>query len=233
MSHEYLARALVQLMQIGKTPSRANAVFHHAPEAFDGVEVVTTMGWEEMEAQRAVGVVEGRVELVRPMDPTPIDDHHHLFTSLAEGGHHLMEILAQLLGIKMGHNFIADFGSAILDGTDDAEQHAAGDPAPRAIATPRLAFEGLLAFDLTLTQRARGAASALRFPPPARAGQGKAPQDRFVFIEQNDFTTASPVFEGGEFERGIREGRRVGIKSTGGAAVGAVFFFRPRGCSRG
>ena len=121
MSHEYLARALVQLMQIGKTPSRSNAVFHHAPEAFDGVEVVTTMGWEEMEAQRAVGVVEGRVELVRPMDPTPIDDHHHLFTSLAEGGHHLMEILAQLLGIKMGHDLIEDFGSPILDRADDTE----------------------------------------------------------------------------------------------------------------
>ena len=44
MGHEDLARALVELMQIGKTPSRSNAVLHHAPEAFDGVEVVTTMG---------------------------------------------------------------------------------------------------------------------------------------------------------------------------------------------
>jgi len=44
MGHEYLARALVKLMQIGKTPSRSNAVLHHAPEAFDGVEVVATMG---------------------------------------------------------------------------------------------------------------------------------------------------------------------------------------------
>ncbi len=44
MGHEYLARALVELMQIGNTPSRSNAVLHHAPEAFDGVEVVATMG---------------------------------------------------------------------------------------------------------------------------------------------------------------------------------------------
>ena len=44
MGHEDLARALGELMQIGKTPSRSNAVLHHAPEAFDGVEVVTTMG---------------------------------------------------------------------------------------------------------------------------------------------------------------------------------------------
>src|SRR6266566_3260678 len=44
MGHEYLARALVELMQIGKIPSRSNAVLHHPPEAFDGVEVVPTMG---------------------------------------------------------------------------------------------------------------------------------------------------------------------------------------------
>ena len=44
MGHEYLARALVKLMQIGKTPSCSNAVLNHAPEAFDGVEVVPTMG---------------------------------------------------------------------------------------------------------------------------------------------------------------------------------------------
>jgi hypothetical protein len=33
------------------------------------------------------------------VDAAPIDDHHDLFASGAEGGHHLMEILAQLLGI--------------------------------------------------------------------------------------------------------------------------------------
>ena len=44
MGHEYVARALVELMQIGKTPSRANAVLHHPPEAFNGVEMVPTVG---------------------------------------------------------------------------------------------------------------------------------------------------------------------------------------------
>ena len=44
MGHEYLACALVKLMQIGKTPSRSNAVLHHAPEAFDGIEMVPTVG---------------------------------------------------------------------------------------------------------------------------------------------------------------------------------------------
>jgi len=54
-------------------------------------------------------VVEGRVKLVRPMDPAPIDDHHHLFLGVPEGCHHLMEILAQLLGIKVRHDFREDF----------------------------------------------------------------------------------------------------------------------------
>ena len=61
------------------------------------------------------------------------------------------------------------------------------------------------AFDLTLAQRACGEARALGFAPPARAGQGKAPQDRFVFIEQNDLAPARPVLQGGEFERAIGE----------------------------
>jgi hypothetical protein len=45
MRHEHAARALVKLMQIGKTPSGTAPVFHHAPEAFDGIEVVSTPGW--------------------------------------------------------------------------------------------------------------------------------------------------------------------------------------------
>ena len=53
-------------------------------------------------------VVEGRVKLVRPMDPAPIDDHHHLFLGVPEGCHHLMEILAQLLGITVRHDLRAD-----------------------------------------------------------------------------------------------------------------------------
>ena len=44
MGHEYLAHALVELMQMRETPSRSTRVLHDAPEAFDGVEVVATMG---------------------------------------------------------------------------------------------------------------------------------------------------------------------------------------------
>jgi hypothetical protein len=93
-----------------------------------------------------------------------------------------------------------------------------------AMASPRLAFEGLLAFDLTLAQWAYGEAGALSFAPPARAGQRKAPQDRFIFIEQNDLATARLVLEGGEFERAVGESSRGGIKAAGGAVVAQMAF---------
>jgi len=146
-----------------------------------------------MEAQLAVVVGEGRVELVRSMDPAAIDDHHDLFVRFAEGRHHLMQILTELLGIEVRHDFIEDFGGAILDRANDAEQHATGDAAPGTILHPRLAFEGLLAFDLALAQGAGREAIALGSAPPARPGQGKAPEDRFVLIEQNDLAPAGSI----------------------------------------
>jgi hypothetical protein len=186
-----------------------------------------------MEAQRAVVVVECRVELVRSMDPAAIDNHHDLFVCFAEGRHHLMEILAQFLGIKVGHDFIEDFGGPILDRPNDTEQHAAGDMTPGAIPHPRLAFEGFGAFDLTRTQGAEREASTLGFTPPAGAGQGKAPEDGFVFIEQNDLTTARPVLQGGKFERAVSEISRGRLQSAGGAVVAYVVFCNtPRTLSR-
>ena len=94
MGHEYLAGAVVELMQSRKTSPGADRVLHDAPEAFNGIEVMATMGREEMEAKRAVVVLKGRVELVGPMNPTAIDDHHDLFAELAERRHDLMNILA-------------------------------------------------------------------------------------------------------------------------------------------
>ena len=178
-----------------------------------------------MEATRAMVVVEGRVELVRPMDAAAIDDHHDLFASCAEGRHHLMDILAQRLGIKMWDDLIKDFGCPILDGAQHAEPHTAGDAAPGAILHPRLAFEGLLAFDLALAQWTYWEASALGGAPPAGTGEGKAPQDGFVFIEQNDLATTSLVLKGGEFERAVSEISRGGIKATSGTIVAYLLFF--------
>src|SRR5687768_8917077 len=119
-----------------------------------------------MEAKLTLIVVEGRVKLMRSMDPAPVDNHDDVFAGFAEGRHHLMAILAQLLGIKMGDDFIEHFGGAILHSAEDREQHPAGDPAPGAVADPRLAFQGLLTGDLTLTQRTCREASALHFAPP-------------------------------------------------------------------
>src|SRR2546427_8155955 len=114
-----------------------------------------------MEAKLVVVVLQGRVELVRPVDTAAIDDHHDLFAGFAEGCHHLMDILAQLLGIKVGHDCIKDFRGAILASADNAEYHAAGEAAPGAILYPRLAFERLFPFDLRVAQWTRGEAIAL------------------------------------------------------------------------
>src|SRR5712671_3873800 len=159
------------------------------------------------------------------MDPAAIDDHDDLLPDCAEGGHHVMHILASLLGIKVGHDCIKDFGGAVLDGPNDPEQHTAGETAPGAMADPRLAFEGLLAFDLTLAQRTRREARTLRCAPPARPEHGKAPQDRFVFIEQNDCATARLGLERSECERAVGEISRGGSQATGGAVVAYLFFF--------
>ena len=43
MRHEHLAGALVELSEMVKTSSRTNGVLHHAPEAFDGVEVMSAV----------------------------------------------------------------------------------------------------------------------------------------------------------------------------------------------
>ena len=49
MGHEHTSRALIELMQIEKTPAGPDPVLHHPPKAFNGIEVVTTMGWEQMQ----------------------------------------------------------------------------------------------------------------------------------------------------------------------------------------
>jgi hypothetical protein len=171
-----------------------------------------------MEAKLVVVVLQGRVELVRSVEAAPIDDHHDLFAGGAEGRHHLVDILAQLLGIKVWDDFIEDFRSAILDGADDTEQHAAGDPAPRAVLHPCLSFATFFLCDLALVPRARGQAIPLGAAPPAQPGEGKTPHDRVVFIEQDDLTATCPVLQGGEFQRAIGEISRRGFEPSSGTA---------------
>jgi hypothetical protein len=233
MSHEYSTRAVVELMQIGKTPSGADPVFQHAPEAFKRIEVVTTVGRQEMQSTLLVPVGQRRDELFRAVDATAVGDHDHLFAGVAKEGHHLMDIVPQPLGIKMGDDLVEDFGGAILDRANDTEQYAAGDTAPGAIADPRLAFKALVACDLTLGQWPGRQAGALGFTPPARPGQGKPPEDSFILIEQNDLTPAGPVLQGSEVERSPRQLSGGGSEPARRAAVADVFFLRHRGRSRG
>jgi hypothetical protein len=200
MFHEYATRALVKLRQIGKTPSGADPVLQHAPEAFNRIKVVPTVGRQEMQPKLLVPMCQRRRELFRSVDATTVGDHDHLFAGVAKEGHHLMDILAQPLRLKMGDDLVEDFGGAILDRPYDTQQHPAGETAPRALADPRLAFERLCTSDLTRAQWPGGQASALGFAPPARAGEGKTPEDGFIFIEQNDLTSASAVLERSEFE---------------------------------
>ena len=96
-----------------------------------------------------------------------------------------------------------------------------------------MAFETLLAFDLALAEGTREQTSARRGAPPARPGQSKAPQDRFVFIEHNALATVRLGLAGGQVERAVSEISGGGIQSAGGA-VGAygVFFNTPRTLSR-
>jgi len=178
-------------------------------------------------------VVESCVEFMRPMDAAAIDDHHDFFPGCAEGRHHLMEILAQLLGIKMRDDLIEDFGSTILDRTDDAEQHTAGDTAPGAIPQPCLAFQTFCTFDLAWGQWAGGQARALGFAPPAGSREGKTPQDRLVLIEENNLATAGPVLQGGQFERRPRQLSGGGRKPPRGTTVADVFFLTRHARSHG
>jgi hypothetical protein len=64
MGHEHVSHALVELMQSRKTSSGPDHVLPHAPKAFDRVEVVPTMGREEIQAPQLVIVVKRRVKLL-------------------------------------------------------------------------------------------------------------------------------------------------------------------------
>jgi len=233
MPHEHSARALVELRQIGQAPSGADPVLHHAPEAFNGIEVVAATSWQAMQPTLLVPVCQRRRELVRPVDATAVDHHDDLFPGVAQEGHHLMDILAQPLRIKMGDDLRENLRGAILDRANDTEQDPAGHAAPTPVVHPRLAFAGLVAFDLAVAQGPCGQTSALRFAPPAHPGQGKTPDDGFIFIEQDDLTPTGLGLQGGKCEstpRQLSGGRSEPPRGTAGADV--FFFHTSRTLSR-
>jgi hypothetical protein len=233
MVHEYATHALIERLEVGKTPSGPDPVLHHAPETCKGMQMVSTARWQNMQLKLLVPVRKRRRELVRPMDATALDHPDDRFPRAAKERHPLMDIVAQPLSLKMGNDFKEDFRRPILDGTQHAQQHTAGHAAPAPIAHPGLTFEGLLAFDLAPTQRAYGPARPLGFPPPAGAGQGKAPQDRFIGIEQAQLATTGAVFERREVDRRrgpVGSGRRQLPRRPAGAE--RIFFKTKRTRSR-
>jgi hypothetical protein len=144
---------------------------------------------------------------------------------MAKEGHHLMDVLAKRLCIKMRDDLIEDFRGAILDRADDTEQHPAGDAAPGTILPPRLTFEAFCACAVALAQGTSREARALGGAPPAGPGEGKTPYDRFIFLEQNDLAPTGPILSGGQCERRPRQLRRGRSQPPGGTAVADVFFF--------
>jgi hypothetical protein len=68
MLHEHAARALVELVQIGKTSSGADPVLHHAPESFDGIEVVAAARGQAVQPKLLMPVGQRRRELVGTAD---------------------------------------------------------------------------------------------------------------------------------------------------------------------
>src|SRR5215475_4485459 len=172
-------------------------------------------------------------QFAAPVTTTAIDHNHHLFSYGAKDVKHLLDILTEFVGIKMGHNFIEDARGAILHRADDIEQDAARDATPATVGLPGLTFEPLLGIDVALAQGADGQTVALAASPPAAPGQGKTPEHRLILVEQNDLALPRPIFQGLEFEAAIGQIGRAGIEAARGATVAQrVFFNATRTLSR-
>jgi len=179
MRHENPAGALGALGKIATTSSRTHGILQHAPQAFERVEVMATMGWEARQATCAAGVVEGRVAFVRPMAPTPSDHHHHLWLGFPAGRQPWVAILAPLRRLTVRDDLREDCGGPVRHRPHAPEQHTAGDPAPGARAAPRVAFARCVPVAVPLAQRVCGASrvrGAVRHPP----ARGRAKRPRSV-----------------------------------------------------
>src|SRR5262245_50915564 len=153
---------------------------------------------------------------------------------MAKERHHLMDILAKPLGIKLGDDFIEDFRGAILDGADNAEQHPPGHTAPTPIVPPRLTFARLFTFDLAGTEGADRAAKTLGgAAPPACPRERKTPDNGFIFLQQNNLAPLGAVRQSGQCARSPRQGSRVGSEASRGPTVADVFVLRRCGYSHG
>ena len=118
-------------------------------------------GWESRQAKLLVPVRQRGRELVCPVDATAVNDHHDLCPGMAKERHHLLDRVAQPLGITLGDDCREDFRGAIVDGADNAEQSPTGHTAPTPVGPPRVTFAHLCAFNVAGTEGADGEAKTL------------------------------------------------------------------------
>jgi hypothetical protein len=184
-------------------------------------------GWESRQAKLLVPVRQRGRELVCPVDATAVNDHHDLCPGMAKERHHLLDRVAQPLGITLGDDCREDFRGAIVDGADNAEQSPTGHTAPTPVGPPRLTFEHLCAFNVAGTEGADGEAKTLGgAAPPARPRERKPPDKGFIFIQQNNRAPLGAGLQSGQCARRPRQVSRVGSEASCGAAVAEVFFSR-------
>lgn len=189
MRHEHMARTRVQPWQTTDTPSRANGILHDAPEAFERLERVSTMGGEAMETTRVLIVGEGRSEPVRPLEAAPVHDQHDLLLRMAEARHALRNIWAHILRLKVRHDVREDLRGPLWHGANNGPQDAAADPAPGALWRPDLPLERFLPCDEAGAPRAGGQAIAARAARPPAMAEGKTPPDRLICVAQDELAT--------------------------------------------
>jgi hypothetical protein len=84
---------------------------------------------------------------------------------------------------------------------------------------PGLPRAGLVRVDLGAAPAAGGQARAMGGTPPTRPRQGKAPQDCFIFVQQDDLATRGLRLEGGKIAARLGEFCGVRIKATRGPGV--------------
>ena len=108
--------------------------------------------------------------------------------------------------------FAKHFASPALHRPYDTEQHTRSDARPTAMLLPGLSLEVLLWIDLMTRQRVQGQAIALIFVPPAGSWQGKAPNDGFIFVEQDEVALLCLLLKVGQLDAGLSQFMRIGVE---------------------
>jgi len=199
---------------MGSLPSNSPPVLPHPPQALQGVERVPLISWEAMQATLPMPRGQGRHPLLGTIPPAAIDDHDHFVRGGAVGRHDVMDRLAHLLGITLGHELREDVGGPRLDCAHNTGLHAAGALAPDGRTQPHVALAVLVAYALAGAAGTQGVAHARRGAPPTCSGQRQAPEDRCVCTAHEARTAAGPGLQGGAGAGARGAGRRGRFQSA-------------------